>query len=795
MVDPGEGDSIKTPDETTALRPGTVVGGKFVLLRRLGEGGVGVVFEAEDTWIGRRVAIKVLHPHLAARSDVLARFRREARAAATIHHPNIVAVFEVGQRHDGSFFIVQELIDGDTLREHMDKQGRLLPAAALEILVPIMGALASAHRAGIVHRDIKPENILLTRSAEGDIIPKLIDFGVAKMAATGDHQTLSGTLVGTPAYMSPEQAGGLLEADARTDVWAIGAVLFELLSGACPYQGPTGPHILARILSEPVPSLAERAPDVSLDIVNIVQRALERDAGARYPTMSAFLEALLELAKKPDPTLATRHARSIPPEPEPTETHPLGEADTIPPSDHLTPPEVRRSVPEWARPMAQPELGWYEDRPSPRSPKNIAWYAAAAGEALRINALDEAIDHAERAITTCRATGEALGQMRLIQAIALRWLGHYADSERCALEASATLPQGSNGWYAALGHLAIVGGSLGKNDQFPSMIAELSRIESRGAVSSSHVVTACRLAISLVRAGLTERAASVLASARARAEPDTHEEPVVRAWLDVADSELALHAGDPTTYLTRLESAVVGFAETGDARNACLQRANIGNAYMQLGAYARAKAVLREALSVGEPMKLSFIAPVRANLGFALARLGDLDQALEIETAALAQCVSESYRRFELASHMYLAVIYGLRGEHAHADAHIRAALDASASTPPIRAYALAIFADIQMASGAPHEAYSAASEAMAILEALEGVEEGEALIRLAHARALEAMGYTEEAQIRIAEARSRLMERADRITDTRLRRSFLDHIPENARTLAMATRLKRASS
>jgi serine/threonine protein kinase len=791
MVDPGVGGS----SDTAALRPGTVVGGKFVLLRRIGEGGVGVVFEAEDTWIGRRVAIKVLHPHLAERTDVLARFRREARAAATIHHPNIVAVFEVGQRHDGSFFIVQELIEGDTLREHVDRHGRLMPAAALEILVPIMGALASAHRAGIVHRDIKPENILLTRSAEGEVIPKLIDFGVAKMAMSGDNQTLSGTLVGTPAYMSPEQAGGLLEADARTDVWAIGAVLFELLSGSCPYQGPTGPIILARILSEAVPSLADRAPDVPSDIVNIVQRALERDAGARFPTMAAFLEAVLEFAKKPDPTLGRRHAKSIPPaDIEPLPSYAIGDADTVPPSE-LTPPEVRRSVPEWARPMAQPELGWYEDRPSPRSPKNVEWYAAAAGQALRINALDEAIDHAEHAITTCRATGEALGQMRLVQAIALRWLGHYADSERCALEASAALPQGTNGWYAALGHLAIVGGSLGKNDHFPAMIAELSRIESRGPVSSSHVVTACRLSTSLVRAGLTERAASVLASARGRAEPDVDEEPVVRAWLDVAESELALHAGDPTTYLTRLESAVAGFAEAGDARNACLQRANIGNAYMQLGAYARAKSVLREALSVGEPMKLSFIAPVRTNLGFALARLGDLDQALEIETAALAQCVSEGYRRFELASHMYLAVIYGLRAELERADLHVRAALEASASTPPIRAYALAIFADIQMASGASKEAFAAASEAMGILEALEGVEEGEALIRLLHAQALEATGYPAEAQTRINEARLRLMERADRITDTRLRRSFLDHIPENARTLAMAARLKRASS
>jgi serine/threonine protein kinase len=794
MVEPVENSSIAT----TALRAGTVVGGKFVLLRRIGEGGVGVVFEAEDTWIGRRVAIKVLHAHLAERTEVLARFRREARAAATIHHPNIVAVFEVGQRRDGSFFIVQELIEGDTLRQHIDQHGRLTPAAALEILVPIMGALASAHRAGIVHRDIKPENILLTRSAEGEIVPKLIDFGVAKMAATGDHlTTLTGTVVGTPAYMSPEQAGGLLEADARADVWAIGAMLFELLSGACPYQGATAPIILARILSEPAPSLITRAPDVPVEISAIVQRAMERDAGARFPTMAAFLEAVLDFAKRPDPSLLRRHAKSIPPaEIAETEDAPalVAEDDTNPPSS-LGGPEMQRSVPEWARPMAQPEVGWYEDRPSPFAPKNLEWYAAAAGQALRINALDEAVAHAEHAITTCGAAGEVLGQMRLVQAISLRWLGHYADSERCALEACAALPQGSTGWYAALGHLAIVGGSLGKNDHFPSIITELSRIEAQGQVSASHVVTACRLSISLVRAGLTERAARVLASAKSSAEPETNEEPVVRAWLDVTASELALHAGDPTTYLTRLESAVAGFAETGDARNACLQRANIGNAYMQLGAYARAKSVLREALSVGEPMKLSFIAPVRANLGFALARLGDLDQALEIETAALAQCLRESYRRFELASHIYLAVIHALRAELDQADAHVRAALDASSSAPPIRAYALAIFADLQMTRGAPTDAFTAASEAMSILEALEGVEEGEALIRLVHAQALEAMGHVSDAQSRIMEARVRLMERADRITDARLRRSFLDHIPENARTLAMAARLKRLSS
>jgi eukaryotic-like serine/threonine-protein kinase len=127
--------------DSRALRPGMVVGGKFALLRRLGEGGVGVVFEAEDTWIGRRVALKVLHSHLVEQEDVLARFRREARAAAMTNHPNIVAVFEVGQWHDGSPYIVQELLHGETLRDRLVRGGRLSPAEAIEIMVPIMGAL------------------------------------------------------------------------------------------------------------------------------------------------------------------------------------------------------------------------------------------------------------------------------------------------------------------------------------------------------------------------------------------------------------------------------------------------------------------------------------------------------------------------------------------------------------------------------------------------------------------------------------------------------------------------------
>jgi tetratricopeptide (TPR) repeat protein len=295
----------------------------------------------------------------------------------------------------------------------------------------------------------------------------------------------------------------------------------------------------------------------------------------------------------------------------------------------------------------------------------------------------------------------------------------------------------------------------------------------------------------MVRAGDVERAVACLARARARAESGTEEEPMVRAWIFVAIAELAMHGGDPAGYLAHMENAVTCFAEAGDARNACLQRANVGNGYLQLGAYARAKGLLREAIAVGEPMRLGFIAPVRANLGFLMARLGDLQQAFEIEWAALDQCVRERYRRFELVARIYLGAIYALREEPERAEAELRTAIDGSQSSPSLRAYALASLADLLLGRGRAAEGRAAADEAMRILLKLEGVEEGESLIRLTHALALEAGADLAGAEAAISEARRRLLERADRINDARLRRSFLDHIPENARTLAMAQRYK----
>jgi tetratricopeptide (TPR) repeat protein len=264
---------------------------------------------------------------------------------------------------------------------------------------------------------------------------------------------------------------------------------------------------------------------------------------------------------------------------------------------------------------------------------------------------------------------------------------------------------------------------------------------------------------------------------------------MVRAWIFVGVAELAAYRGDPAGYVKHLEASVACFSEAGDVRNACLQRANIGNGYMQLGAYARARGVLREAIGVGEPMRLGFIAPVRSNLGFVLARLGDVDQALEMESAALEQCIRERYRRFEVASRIYLGVILWLRNDSARAEEELCAAVSGSANLPTFRAYALANLADLRFSLQRPEEASGAALEAMAIFRQLEGLEEGESLIRLQHVLALEATGDAAGAADALSEARRRLLERADRIKDARLRRSFLDHIPENARTLALASR------
>jgi serine/threonine-protein kinase len=273
---------------------GHIIADKYRLGRRLGAGGMGVVYEAVNTWTERRVALKLLHPWYSTDPETVRRFHHEARNASRIAHPNIVDVFDLGQdATDQSLYMVQEFLTGETLRQYCAERARLSVSEAAEILRPIMEALAAAHELGIVHRDVKPENIILSTDRSGQRIPKLIDFGVSKLTE-GDLSAMlqTGRAVGTPLYMSPEQLQADKSIDGRTDVWAMGVVLFEVLAGQRPFEAASHAEVAVRILTGELPSLAALAPEVPAPVAAVVARALQRDREARWPSMRAMIDTL-----------------------------------------------------------------------------------------------------------------------------------------------------------------------------------------------------------------------------------------------------------------------------------------------------------------------------------------------------------------------------------------------------------------------------------------------------------------------------------------------------------------------
>ncbi len=278
---------------------GDILGGKYRLHRLLGEGGMGAVYAAENLNTGRRVAIKTLRGEWTEHPEVVKRFLREARATTTIAHPNVVEVLDLDVDRDlRTPYIVQEFLEGRTLEAHLAAQpGERLPAAeALAILVPVMGALVTAHARGIVHRDLKPANLFLARGRGGVVVPKVIDFGIAKNVdsnAAVTSQTQAGTAIGTPAYMSPEQVAGLADIDAQTDVWSLGVVLYETLSGRLPYDADNVNVLMGKILYEAPVLLEDVASDVPADLVAVVARALCRDRAQRFRSVADLLAAVL----------------------------------------------------------------------------------------------------------------------------------------------------------------------------------------------------------------------------------------------------------------------------------------------------------------------------------------------------------------------------------------------------------------------------------------------------------------------------------------------------------------------
>jgi serine/threonine-protein kinase len=278
-----------------------VVSGRYRVERLLGTGGMGAVYQAEHTHMHKRLAVKVLHPEMTRLPEVVARFEREAMAAAHIDHPNVAAATDFGKLDDGSFFLVLEYVEGRSLREAID-EGRVELGRACHIARQMASALGGAHALGIVHRDLKPENVMLvTRDGDADFV-KVLDFGIAKVPmgtfagaskTKGEVLTQLGMVYGTPEYMAPEQALGQ-EVDVRADLYALGVILFEMITGKRPYEHASKVTLLGMHVTAPIPKMRERAPeaDVPADLDAVVTRLLAKEATARYRDARELIDAL-----------------------------------------------------------------------------------------------------------------------------------------------------------------------------------------------------------------------------------------------------------------------------------------------------------------------------------------------------------------------------------------------------------------------------------------------------------------------------------------------------------------------
>jgi eukaryotic-like serine/threonine-protein kinase len=303
---------------------GELIAGRYELEELIGTGGMSSVYRAHDRLLERKVALKILHEHYTRDDDYVERFRREARLAAQLSHPNIVTVIDRGES-DSRQFIVFEYVEGENLKELVERRGPLPVRRALELGIEIGSALAFAHDSGLVHRDVKPQNVLL-----GDGRAKVTDFGIARSIDVKHGLTQTGTVLGTSDYISPEQASGE-HVDAQSDVYSLGAVLYELLTGEPPFSGDSFVAIALRHVNDPPPSASARRPDVPLRVDTAIQRALAKEPEDR-PTMDEFvdeLRACLHELGAPDREATAIMAgtarvprRAAPPEPPGTEPEP-----------------------------------------------------------------------------------------------------------------------------------------------------------------------------------------------------------------------------------------------------------------------------------------------------------------------------------------------------------------------------------------------------------------------------------------------------------------------------------------
>jgi eukaryotic-like serine/threonine-protein kinase len=262
-----------------------LIAGRYELEQLVGSGGMSKVYRAHDRLLERTVALKILHEHYSQDDEYIERFRREARSVAQLAHPNVVTVIDRGE-HEGRQYIVFEYVEGENLKQLVEREGPLPARQVIELGLQVARALASAHARGVVHRDVKPQNVLL--SEEG--VPKVTDFGIARSSDV-ESVTLTGTVMGTSEYLPPEQARGE-PVDVRSDVYSLGAILYELCTGDVPYPGENPVSVAVRHLHEPVPSVRERRRDIPSRLDAAIRRALAKDPAERFGSMDELIGEL-----------------------------------------------------------------------------------------------------------------------------------------------------------------------------------------------------------------------------------------------------------------------------------------------------------------------------------------------------------------------------------------------------------------------------------------------------------------------------------------------------------------------
>jgi serine/threonine protein kinase len=340
------------------LHPGVLISGKYRLMRPLGAGGMGSVWAARNELTDRDFAIKFLLPSLAQNKEALQRFFHEARACGQIKHPAVVDVYDMGQAEDGSPYLVMELLEGEGFDQRLARAGAFRPGEGAAWLAFVARGLEEAHVRGLVHRDLKPGNIFFALDDRGDVIPKVLDFGISKGmndSAEDLFKTTTGAVLGSPAYMSPEQAKGEPDIDGRADVWSLGVILYEALTGALPFDAPNYNALMLAIITRPHRPAHELAPGVPAEISEIIDGCLTKNRSQRIATARELAE-LLEAAA------ASRQSGAFP-----------GLGPKIPTLMPGPSPYLMQSIPPPpGLPSMTPQGAWSEGRSRPSGQRRAA---------------------------------------------------------------------------------------------------------------------------------------------------------------------------------------------------------------------------------------------------------------------------------------------------------------------------------------------------------------------------------------------------------------------------------------